>query len=244
MRERRVEAMMGGTDATPTGRDGHDPGAPPWTRTCAEPRDPGADRRSLEPTGARADPEADAAAPAAPERPPARDEVSTWPLGADELELAAGWLADERNAQWLDFGAGVHALSPAMLKMMTQRDQHRIWVYGPPGERRPAGLVGLGNIQTVFRTAEIWYVLGDKTHARRGLTYRAVYRVLECAFDDMGLHCVYAWTVESNLPSRRILEKVGFRHAGRIRDRHRIGGDAQDRLWYDLLAHEFERLPR
>lgn len=168
--------------------------------------------------------------------------VATWPLDAEDIELAASWLSDEGNAQWLDFGPGVRTLSPAMLRMMTKRDHHRIWVYGPPGERTPAGLVGLGQIQAEFRTAEIWYVLGDKTHARKGLTYRAVRSLLDHAFGEMGLHCVYAWTVESNVPSRRVLEKAGFRAAGRIRDRHRIEGVAHDRLWFDLLANECERV--
>lgn len=173
---------------------------------------------------------------------PSRDApVSTWPLGIDELELAGEWLADEQNARWLDFGPGVRVVTPLMLKVMIQREQHCIWVYGP-GEHTPAGLVGLANIQAVFRTAEIWYVLGRKEHARKGLTFRAACRLLEHGFADLDLHCVYAWTVDGNEASRRILERAGFRFAGRIRDRHRIGDIAHDRLWFDLLAHEY-RLP-
>jgi RimJ/RimL family protein N-acetyltransferase len=166
--------------------------------------------------------------------------VATWPLEAEDLELAASWLADEANAQWLDFGPGVRSLTPPMLRMMTKRDHHCIWVYGPPGDRTPAGLVGLSQIQPDFRAAEIWYVLGDKKHARKGLTYGAVCRMLEHAFGPLGLHCIHAWTVEANVPSRRVLEKAGFRAAGRIRDRHHIGDVAHDRLWFDLLASESE----
>lgn len=167
-------------------------------------------------------------------------DVSTWPLDGEHLDLAAGWLAEERNARWLDFGAGTEVLTPLSLKVMSQRPQHRVWVYGPPEDRTPVGLVALGNIQPRFKTAEAWCVLGDKDYGSRDLTVRAVARLLEHAFGELELGCVYAWTVEVNRGGRRLLDRLGFRFAGSLRASHRIGDRVYDRLWFDLLPDEFQ----
>ena len=77
-----------------------------------------------------------------------RDEVATWPLAREDFDLTARWLADERNAQWLDFGGASGVLTPVSLQIMSQKGRHCVWVYGPT-ERHAAGVVALGNIQRV-----------------------------------------------------------------------------------------------
>ena len=89
------------------------------------------------------------------------------------------------------------------------------------------------------RNAEAWCVLGDKSYGPQGLTLRAAKKLLEYGFGELGLHCIYAWTVEINRGGRRLLELMGFRFAGRLRESHHIDGRTYDRLWFDLLAHEF-----
>lgn len=164
--------------------------------------------------------------------------VATWPLGKEDFDVAARWLAEERNAEWLDFGSASGVLNPVSLRILSQRGQHCVWVYGP-AEGRPAGLVALGNIQPRFRTAEAWFVLGAKELARQDLTVEALGRLLEHGFGALDLRCIHAWTVEINRGGRRVLERLGFRLAGRLRESHTMGDRAYDRLWFDLLAHEF-----
>lgn len=166
------------------------------------------------------------------------DGVAVWPLDSEDLELAARWLAADRNGRWLDFG-GTTAPTALALRVMSQRQSHSIWVYGPPDERIPVGLVGLGNIQPRFGTAEIWCVLGEKEYGPRDLTVRAGAFVIEHGFSALGLGCIYAWTVEVNRGGRRLLRRFGFREAGRLRASHRIDGRVCDRIWFDLLADEF-----
>jgi len=171
--------------------------------------------------------------------PVAQEGVATWPLGGDDVDVTARWLADERNAQWLDFGGASGVLNPVSLRVMSQRPGHCIWMYGH-AEGSPAGVVALGNIQRRFRTAEAWFVLGAKEHARQDLTVRALGRLLDHGFTQLDLRCIHAWTVEINRGGRRVLERLGFRLAGRLRESHTIGDRAYDRLWFDLLAHEFK----
>jgi RimJ/RimL family protein N-acetyltransferase len=177
--------------------------------------------------------------PTSSRSPIAQEGVATWPLGGDDFDVTARWLADERNAQWLDFGGASGVLNPVSLRVMSQRAGHCVWMYGRV-EGSPAGVVALGNIQRRFRTAEAWFVLGAKEHARQDLTVRALARLLEHGFTQLDLRSIHAWTVEINRGGRRVLERLGFRLAGRLRESHTIGDRPYDRLWFDLLAHEFK----
>lgn len=160
-------------------------------------------------------------------------------LRPEEYELVGGWLREERNAKWLDFGGGRRSVDAVGLRVMCQRDLHCLRVYTPATEDRPVGIVGLSNVDRSSRTAEAWCVLGDKRLGPKDLTIRALARLLRHGFDELGLESIFAWTVETNRGGRRILGRLPFRLIGRRRRCHEIGGKLYDRLLFDLLADEF-----
>jgi RimJ/RimL family protein N-acetyltransferase len=159
-------------------------------------------------------------------------------LEITDLPLVSGWLAEKENYQWLDFGYGTQILSSATLKIMTQRDIHALRLFAADPASTPIGLVALSSIARNFGTATLWYVLGDKRYANRGHTSRAVSALLTLAFTELGLRAVNAWTVETNVASRRVLDRNRFRFIGRQRACHEVDHKALDRLHFDLLASE------
>lgn len=165
------------------------------------------------------------------------------PLDSPErLALAAGWLAREENHQWLDFGNGGQAISPALLKIMTQRDAHFIRLYTSPEDDAPLGIAALNSVDRRFRSAVFWGVAGEKSFRRRGWATLASSRFLSLAFRELGLNVIQTWVAEGN-PSRRAVERLGFHFVGRQRQCHAIDGRPCDRLLYDLLASEHRELP-
>ena len=162
------------------------------------------------------------------------------PIRHDEFERVAGWLQEDRNHRWLDFGGGRKSVDAVGLKVMDQRPLHWLRVYTPHDGDLPVGIVGLSNVDRDFRTAEAWCVLGEKEYGSRDLTIQASARLLEHAFGSMELRSVFAWTVEVNRGGRRLLERLGFRFVGRRRRCHRVEGRLYDRLLYDLLAEEYQ----
>lgn len=163
------------------------------------------------------------------------------PLDSSTIDLAAKWLAYETNYQWLDFGGGSQVVTPVLLAFMQQRDVNLLRLFAADSNDTPIGLVALSNISRGFKTATLWYVLGDKTYADRGYTSRAVSDILSIAFAETGLQTINAWAVECNLPSLRVLAKNHFRLIGRQRQCHFIDGRAFDRLLFDLIAPEHAR---
>jgi RimJ/RimL family protein N-acetyltransferase len=153
------------------------------------------------------------------------------------LELAAGWLALKENYQWLDFGDGRQLVTPALLKIMAQREAHFMRVYTGDHDDVPIGIVGLNSVSRVFGSATLWAVAGDKSFANRGYVSLASSKLLTLAFRDLELCSVNTWIVDGN-SSVRSLQRLNFRFIGRLRQCHLIDGLPRDRLLFDLLASE------
>lgn len=164
------------------------------------------------------------------------------PLDRPELlALAAGWLARKENVQWLDFGAGGQPVTPALLRIMAQRETHFLRVYTSPQDDAPLGITALNGIDRRSASGWFWGAAGDKSFRNRGWGTLAASRFLTLAFRELGLHVIQTWVVDGN-PSRRLVERLGFRYVGRQRQCHLIDGRRRDRLVYDLLAGEHREL--
>lgn len=157
------------------------------------------------------------------------------------LDLAAGWLARKENYQWLDFGNANQPVSPALLKIMAQRETHFLRLYTAEEDDVPIGICGLNSVSRNFSTATFWGAAGEKTFRSRGYGTLAGSKFLTLAFRELGLHTINTWVVEHN-PSLRIIERLGFRFVGRQRQSHYIDGRPYDRLLFDLLASEHREL--
>lgn len=162
------------------------------------------------------------------------------PLSTVHIPLVVEWLSRPENYQWFDFGNGRQILDAVTLKIMTQRDNNCLQVFTSDMDDVPIGVVGFGNIATNFRTAQLWYLLGDRGYGAQGYTAQAVSKLLQFGFAELGLESVFAWAVAQNVASVRILEKNHFQFVGRLRHSHMLNNVPVDRLYFDLLASEYQ----
>jgi ribosomal-protein-alanine N-acetyltransferase len=78
----------------------------------------------------------------------------------------------------------------------------------------------------------------DEAVAGRGIIPTAVAMAVDHCFRDMGLHRVEVCIRPENIPSRRVVEKLGFREEG-VRPRYlHIDGGWRDHLVFALTADE------
>jgi RimJ/RimL family protein N-acetyltransferase len=166
------------------------------------------------------------------------------PLEGDRLiALAADWLAEKRNHQWLDFGDGAQQVGPAALKLMSRNEAHILRAFTADEDDSPIGLVALSSVNHDFRSALLWALLGDRRYAAKGYVFRATRAMLTLGFTGFGLECVNAWAVECNHASLRILKKLNFKPIGRQRSCHYIDGKPFDRLLFELQSSEHRSRP-
>ena len=101
---------------------------------------------------------------------------------------------------------------------------------------RLAGQVTLDNVvRGALRSGHLGYWI-DQAVAGRGVASLAVALVCDHAFGPVGLHRVQADIRPENRPSRRLVERLGFRQEGLFRDYLDIDGAWRDHLGYALLS--------
>ncbi len=102
----------------------------------------------------------------------------------------------------------------------------------------PVGLAWLFRINDVNANGELGYWIAPG-EAGQGYATDAARLCLRYAFDERNLRKVIARVFEDNAASMRVLEKLGFREEGRLRDHYYVDGQRVDAVVYGLLESEF-----
>lgn len=107
------------------------------------------------------------------------------------------------------------------------------------GKTIPIGLIGLLNIDLRNRKAEYYMAVGDKNYRGKGLATAASAQFFRQCFRQFGLNKICGFTEPGNLPPQRMIEKLGFKKEGLLREDLLLNGRALDRYAYGLLKREF-----
>lgn len=82
------------------------------------------------------------------------------------------------------------------------------YVFGE-GEK-PVGLVHLAHIHATNKTAEVGLFIGEANYLGTGIPFRASFFILQRAFKDLGLDCVFAKVSKENQPAMDYNISLGF----------------------------------
>jgi len=97
------------------------------------------------------------------------------------------------------------------------------------------GGLSFGHVRRgVSQAATLGYWMGEP-FAGKGYMTRAVRAACAYAFEKRGFHRVEAACLPTNEPSKRLLERVGFKQEGYARSYLNINGQWRDHLLYALL---------
>jgi ribosomal-protein-alanine N-acetyltransferase len=99
------------------------------------------------------------------------------------------------------------------------------------------GLVTM--IQKQFEKVEIGYALGGP-YRRQGYATEAARAVLDYCFRERHSHRVQAIASSGNPKSWRVMERLGMKLEGRLREANLREGRWCDLLYYGVLADEWE----
>jgi ribosomal-protein-alanine N-acetyltransferase len=92
------------------------------------------------------------------------------------------------------------------------------------------------------RRAEIGYALG-RPFWGQGYMHEALIRLVQYAFDDLGLNRLEADIDPRNTASAKTLERLGFLKEGHLRERWIVGEEVSDSDLYGLLKRDWN-LPK
>jgi RimJ/RimL family protein N-acetyltransferase len=86
--------------------------------------------------------------------------------------------------------------------------------------------------------ADIGYELAPQ-HWGQGYATEAARAIVAFGFDKLRVHRIWSWCVADNVGSARVLEKLGMRLEGRLRENEHYRGRWWDTLMFGLLESEW-----
>jgi len=87
--------------------------------------------------------------------------------------------------------------------------------------------------------ADIGYEL-DPRYWNHGYATEAAHAIVDFGFGTFDLHRVWSWCVADNTGSAHVLEKLGMRREGHLRENEFYKGRWWDTLMYGILAQEWQ----
>jgi ribosomal-protein-serine acetyltransferase len=106
------------------------------------------------------------------------------------------------------------------------------------------GMLGVHYLDRVVGRTEFGYWIARRASGR-GVVTRAVAGLTRVMFEEYGLNRVEIRCQPDNVPSRRVAERLGFRHEGTLRAVHPAGGgEPADLEVFGLLRSEWQRQER
>lgn len=159
----------------------------------------------------------------------------------DDAAAVAALVGDDRVVRWLSFDPRSRAESNAMLRgiraraQTTPRSEFYLAVALPDEDT----LIGFARLAlTGVRAAKLGYaIVAD--HWGRGYGTDAARGMLDLAFGELCLHRVSAAIGPDNAVSIAVVDKLGMKPEGRIRDHVFTHGAWRDSLLYAVLAAEW-----
>jgi len=157
------------------------------------------------------------------------DDIPPWFERASDPESAA--LAGDPIPASIDEGHG-------WLERHRERFRQQTgirWAIVPQGSTESVGTIGLTITSHDDRIAELGAVIG-RARWGKGIGTSAARLVIRYAFDTLGLAEIRAEFLRSNVASRRVLEKLGFRFQCTVPSDPPADGGAQDGDLYVLRS--------
>ena len=97
------------------------------------------------------------------------------------------------------------------------------------------GGINISNIQrSVVQTCNIGYWLGEP-NIKKGYMEESMRSIIPYIFKNLKINRIQAFTLNNNISSRKLLEKLNFKNEGVLREAMKINNVWEDHILYALL---------
>ena len=103
------------------------------------------------------------------------------------------------------------------------------------------GTCGIRLASADAHEGDIGYELSPK-HWGQGYATEAARAIVQFGFSELRLHRIWSWCIADNVGSARVLEKLGMRLEGRLRENEFFKGRRWDTLLFATLDYEWSTL--
>ncbi|GAB4115453.1 MAG: GNAT family protein [Roseiflexaceae bacterium] len=161
------------------------------------------------------------------------------PIAASDADFVIGhFLNPEVQRFLLDEPAlttPAEALAIIDFYLSAPNPRYNRWVIVRQHDGCPIGTCGFHKWVAMHQRAEIGYDLSP-SYWGHGYMFEAIQAMLDHGFGTLGLHRIEALVARENQRSARLLERLGFRAEGVLREYYQRDGQFFDHIQYALIA--------
>jgi ribosomal-protein-alanine N-acetyltransferase len=119
------------------------------------------------------------------------------------------------------------------------RTSYRLAITLPP-DPSARGIIKLSRQWAAIREWEVgWAVHPDDWG--RGIASEAAWHLMDWGFKELDIHRIVAFCHAENVASIRVMEKLGMRRDGCLRETRWLGGKWNDEFLYAVLEHDWRK---
>ena len=161
----------------------------------------------------------------------------------DDFDAVHAYGSDPEVARYMEWGPNSPADTRAFLDraLASQATWPRFdfgLVIEHLADAKAIGSIGLHLRDASNRTVEIGYCL-NRDYWRQGLIHEAAHALIDTGFRTLGLHRVFATCDVRNTGSFSVMQKLGMRREGTLRQDRQIKDAWRDTYLYAVLAEEW-----
>lgn len=114
---------------------------------------------------------------------------------------------------------------------------YRYYIFHKQNPNSILGTISLSNVNHgIFQSCNLGYKIDHNFH-RNGFAIEAIHWAISFAFHDLKLHRIEAMVHINNIPSQKLLEKIGFQLEGIANDYALLEEGWADHFRYALLSY-------
>ena len=159
-------------------------------------------------------------------------------LASSDLQTRVKWMNDPRVYRTMHFTPPISLEKTLEWHSKNVNNANRCDVVFEDEKGNLVAMGGLTAIDYSVRKAE-FYVFVNPERQREGIGTQATCLLCKYGFEVLQLHKIYLFTNSSNTGARHTYEKVGFSLEGIHRSEMITDEKYEDRLYYGLLAPDF-----
>jgi ribosomal-protein-alanine N-acetyltransferase len=165
------------------------------------------------------------------------------PFHEDDFAAVHAYASDPEVCRYTSFGPNTEAETRDFLRraLAAAEEDPRTdyeWAVTDRGTGLLLGACGVHLYPRLAEQAELGYVLG-RPYWGRGYATEAARAATDFGFAELRLHRLHAYVVCANQPSAHVLEKLGMRREGCLREAFRKGDRWDDLFLYAILESEW-----
>jgi [ribosomal protein S5]-alanine N-acetyltransferase len=167
-------------------------------------------------------------------------------LTEEHLEELYNWISTEKHFEQYTCRPTLKKHKPydeyvAIMKTLMGNPNQRSYILvHKDDDRKPLGKINLFDYNPRNHSAEFGYYLPE-TNRNQGLGSIMAEQLINISLADavLDLNKLYATTSSNNIPSIKLLTKLGFQLDGRLREHYWIGVHRYDQCVYSILKSEW-----